>query len=185
MFHALQEKVCKQKQKKRGNLCCFLYFGYMVTMLEKSDVLIFPRLLERKCIWRIHLIKAVLADENWRRNKISASLAKLLLLLLDCFMEDMNLIHFQRLLGNSRQQKKGLPLDLAVFLWMHCSCVKSSQHPLSGHFWGKVSAWGLTLRSSVWVIREPRCLETHWISSRVGELAAPAAGTSVKKEKSH
>lgn len=82
---------------------------------KKSFVLIFL-LLERKCIQWIYLIKAVLADENWTKNKISVSLAKLLLLLLDCFMEDMNLIHFQRQLGNSSQQRKGLPLNLAVFL---------------------------------------------------------------------
>lgn len=120
-----------------------------------------PRLvLEGKCIWQIHPIRVVLADENWRRNKISVSLPKLLLLLLDCFMEDMNLIHFQSQLGNSRQQRKGLPLDLAVFLWKHCTCPECSQCHFSSHFWGKVSAWGLTLCSSVWVIWGLQCLET-------------------------
>lgn len=72
--------------------------------------------MERKCIWRVRLIKAVLADESWRRNKNSVSLGRRQLLLLDDFMEGMNLIHFQRQLGNSRRRRKGLPLDLAVFL---------------------------------------------------------------------
>lgn len=167
MFHVLQEKVCRLKRDSPQ------YFGYMAMVIEKKccpDFLV----LERKCIWWIHLIKAVLADESWRKNKISVSLAKLLLLLLDCFMEDMNLIHFQRQPGNSRQQRKGLPLDLAVFLWIHCSCVKCHQCHLSGHFWGKVSVWELRLSD--------QGASVPWTSCSVGELAVPAVGTSVKKE---
>lgn len=139
--------------------------------------------LKGKCIWWIHLIKVVLADENWRRrNKISASLAKLLLLILECFMEGMNLIHFQSQLGNSRQQRKGLPLDLAVFLWMHCTCPECSQCHFPSHFWGKVSAWGLTLCSSVWVIWELQCLEM--LQPRLRTCSSCWGGTPLKKENS-
>lgn len=186
LFYALQENVCRQKKNKYVKGISAVSYTLDIWLWWQKKVMSWfsPRLvLKRKCIWRIHLIKAVLADENWRKNKISASLAKLLLLLLDCFMEDMNLIHFQRQLGNSRQRRKGLPLDFAVFLWMVCTCVKCSQRRFSGHFWGKVSVWGLT-HSSVWVIWEPRCLETRWTSSRVAELSVPAVGTSVQKENS-
>lgn len=142
-----------------------------------------PRLvLEGKCVWQIHPIKVVLTDENWRRNKMSASLAKLLLLLLDCFMEDMNLIHFQSQLGNSRQQRKGLPLDLAVFSLKALHLSRMQSVPLLKSFLGEGQCMGT----------DPLCLSLSDLGTAVpwntstgtGELAAPAGGTPVKKENS-
>lgn len=118
-------------------------------------------MLESKYTWGIHLIKAALADENWRRNKISAALPNLLLLLLDCFMEDMNLIYFQRQLGNSRQQRKGLPVEFAVF-FLNALHLGEMQCHFLGRCWGEGRCVGtdppfLSLR----VIQEPQHLVTY------------------------
>lgn len=163
----------------KGNLCYFICFRCMINMLERVMSWFSPRFsLERKCIWRTHLIKALLADESWRRNKNNASLARQQLLLLDCFMEDMKLIHFQRQFGNSRQQRKGLPLGCFS---LNCTCVKCRQLCFSGHFWGKA-----VCRDWLSVPQFKRfgslgaLSQTHWISKGWGTCSSCCGHLSEK-----
>lgn len=180
-MHCRKESAGEKKIKLKVSLCYFICFRYMINMLERVMSWFSPRFfVERKCIWRTHLIKALLADESWRRNKNSACLARQQLLLLDCFMEDMNLIHFQRQFGNSRQQRKGLPLDLAVFLWIALvwNAVSCASRVISGGL-QCVGIDPLFLSSRDLGASVPGVKHTGF--QKAGELAASAAATSVEK----